>query len=217
MCDFNKRLQQLVQRVCRYAPRSPSRQRTLTQLIRLISQSGYLWNDYRAGYEDALQQTWLFVCQNLCESVTAKSPYDPDRSSLLTWINTYLKGQVKQHALRVDRDQRRNVSIEANALESLQENWLYHAPSPEALSLTIALKEWLSTDPTGELCRTHIQNHPEVNCQFLIQQRLCEASTWETIAQMTHLNISTLSAFYERQCRPRLIQFAHSQGYSESF
>lgn len=212
MCELNRRLVALVQQVCHHAPRSEARQRSLTQLIRLITQSGQLWRDPSLGYEDALQQTWLYVCQNLCESTTAQ-PYDPELSSLLTWINNYLRGQLQLYQQRRRREQHRYHSIDALDTSYPLDELLTDVPPPEATLLLVALKDWLNDDPSGELSRTHLKEYPKVSCQLLIQRRLQDGASWEELSQELGISISTLSSFYERQCRPRLIRFAHTHGY----
>lgn len=212
MSELNYRLVALVQQVCRHAPRSEARQRSLTQLIRLITQSGQLWRDRSLGYADALQQTWLYVCQNLCEATTAP-PYDQELSSLLTWINNYLRGQLQLYQQRQQRDRQRYRSIDALDADYPLDELLIDAPLVEATLLMFALKDWLSDDPSGELSRTRLKEYPQVSCQFLIQRRLQDGASWEELSQESGISISTLSSFYERQCRPRLIQFARTHGY----
>ena len=67
-------LLQLVQAACQHPPGSRQRQKGLTQLIRLLNQQ--LWHTSDAYYPDALQQTWIYFCRNLCEATTGNA-YDP--------------------------------------------------------------------------------------------------------------------------------------------
>jgi hypothetical protein len=92
MADLDRQLRELVDRACSHPPGSAVRQKSLTQIIRTIDRR--LWREYTAGYEDALQQTWLYFCRNICEATTGER-YNPDRASLITWLNNYLKRRLQ--------------------------------------------------------------------------------------------------------------------------
>ncbi|MCL6434612.1 MAG: hypothetical protein K6T90_10440 [Leptolyngbyaceae cyanobacterium HOT.MB2.61] len=69
---------------------SLERQQKLTQLIQRVQRSGRLWMGGNAPgdyYEEALQQTWLHICQRI-------ETYDPQRASVITWINFVLKHKL---------------------------------------------------------------------------------------------------------------------------
>jgi hypothetical protein len=214
MDEFEERLRQLVAETCRHKFNSIERQQGLTQIVRMIVKSGKLWQEKAPFYEDALQQTWLYFCRNLCEAATGDK-YDPNRSSVITWLNAYLRRrlqdlhvqkhiQLKQtNALQIDA-----VDDMSNIIEALE------AP-PDIPPILETTRQWIETDPDGELRRTHIQGYPEVNCQFLLLQRLPPETSWEVLAVQFGLSVSTLSSFYRRQCIPRLRKFGESQGYIE--
>ena len=86
-----EQLSYLVTQACRYQVGSAQRQKNLTKIIRLIANK--LWKENTPYYQDALQQTWLYFCQNICEGKTGKS-YDPNRGSIVTWLNFYLKKRL---------------------------------------------------------------------------------------------------------------------------
>jgi hypothetical protein len=94
--NLEEQLRQLVAETCRHSPGSIKRQQGLTQIIRLTSRSDKLWKDHADYYEDALQQTWLYLCRNLCEAVTGQA-YDPEKSSIITWLNGYLKWRLQDY------------------------------------------------------------------------------------------------------------------------
>ncbi|MGB3535391.1 MAG: sigma-70 family RNA polymerase sigma factor [Microcoleaceae cyanobacterium] len=201
----NDPIYQLIARTCQYPPDSLERQRGLTRVVQAIIRSGKLWRDSSPEYDDALQQTWLYLCRNLCEATTAKSPYDATRSSVITWLDRYLKQRLED-LRRQSYQQRTIASLDAEK-----------APTPAAPSpippILEEVKEWARTDPNGELCRTHIKGHPEVNCQTLILRRLPPRSSWEELSKEFGVPITTLNSFYRRQCFPRLRQFGEHQGY----
>lgn len=208
MDECQERLRQLVIETCRHKSGSTERQKGLTQIVRLINHSGKLWNDNTPYYEDALQQTWLYFCRNLCEATTSDKSYNPDQSSVITWLNAYLKRRLQDGWLAQTASKQLPAVNELNVIETLE------APVdiPPILETT---KHWIETDPDGELKGTHIQGHPKVTCQVLLLQRLPPEESWESLAAKFGISVSTLRSFYRRQCIPRLRQFGESQGYIE--
>ena len=196
-------LQKMVERTCQYSPRSPERQRGLTQLVRAIERSGKLWKENVPYYEEAKQQMWLYFCRNLCEATTANAPYDPNRSQVTTWLDNYLKRRL--HDLKVENGQSKTSFNDPNIPEP-------SAP-PQTPPILEDVEEWVKNDPDGELSNTHIKGHPHANCQVLILRRLPPRRSWKEISQELNLPIATLSCFYQRKCLPRLKKFGEDRGY----
>ncbi|NCJ07999.1 sigma-70 family RNA polymerase sigma factor [Synechococcales cyanobacterium C] len=209
---LEQQLQSLVAQACQCHPDSLERRKRLTQLICLIQESGKLWRDRSPYYEDALQQTWLFFCQNLCESGTGKQ-YDPKRGSILTWLNHYLKWRLQDYRLAIQQDKKRLISGDEAGKSggSLIENTLVANPDiPPMLEET---QRWVQRDPDGVLHQQHLRHHPHINCQYLILKRLPPGTSWEDLSNELGVPISTLSSFYQRNCVACLRNFAVSQGY----
>ncbi len=215
MEELEGRLRQLVSEACSHPPGSPKRQRGLTQIIRLTTSK--LWRESTAYYQDALQQTWVFFCQNLCESKTGQK-YDPDRGSVATWLNAYLRRRLQDFYISSQKQQ----ATQATALPLLSRSGdagdlidpVDRLPSnPDVPPILDAVLSWAETDETGELRRIHIEGHPLVNCQTLILRRLPPEASWKELSAEFGLPISTLSSFYQRQCLPRLRKFGESEGY----
>lgn len=205
----------LVQDACRHPAGSPQRQKNLTQIIRFIKNK--LWKENTPYYQDALQQTWLYFCQNICEGNTG-NPYDPNRSSISGWLNFYLKRRLQDFYLNSKQERLKRVSTPIDGLNSGEANhsvnFVENLPAkPEVPPLLEEVTRWVETDPDGELQHIHIKNHPEVTCQIIILRRLPPETSWKALSQEFNLPISTLSGFYQRQCLPCLRQFAESQGY----
>ncbi|MBD2103155.1 sigma-70 family RNA polymerase sigma factor [Leptolyngbya sp. FACHB-261] len=211
MDELEARLHQLVITTCQEKPGSLKRSRGLTQLIRLVLRSGKLWKEYAPYYEDALQQTWLYFCRNLCEATTGEA-YDPNRSSISTWLNAYLKRRLQDYRIQTEQARRTQASSHGDADDLLDPLDLLEAPAdiPPILEAT---QRWAEYDATDELRRTHIQGHPRVNCQVLILRRLPPETSWKDLSIEFNLPIPTLSSFYQRQCLPRLRKFGELQGY----
>lgn len=210
---IEEEIRSLVAEARRYPPGHLKRQQCLTQIIRLIEQSQKLWHENTPYYEDAKQQMWVYFCQNVCEAGTGER-YDPERSSVITWLNRYLKWRLQD--FRIAR-QTRQVKFMSGPIHGsttrvpdITENLASKPDIPPILENTRA---WAESDTTGELRNTHIQHRPDVNCQVLILRRLPPETSWEELSNEFEVAISTLSSFYQRQCVTRLRKFGNCEGY----
>ncbi|MEM7556875.1 MAG: sigma-70 family RNA polymerase sigma factor [Cyanobacteria bacterium P01_A01_bin.84] len=213
--NLNEVVNQLVDKARGYAPGSPQRQRLLTQIIRLVS--GKLWRENSPYYQDALQQTWLYFCRNICEATTAQAPYDPSQGSVVTWLNSYLKRRLqdgynnrnREAATKVSTTRYQSASGEFGNTVDPVDNL---AANPDVPPILEQVKSWAETDPTEELKSTHIKGHPKVNCQTLILKRLPPEESWKDLSVEFDIPVSSLSSFYQRQCLPRMRKFAEKEG-----
>jgi hypothetical protein len=207
--ELEEHLQQLVVAACQHPPDSLERAKTLTQIIRLISPQ--LWREDAPYYPDALQETWLYFCRNICERGTA-DPYNPSRASLSTWLNAYLRFRLRNYYIeQQERFSKQSESIsEQSALISEVDKVVGDYEIPPILE---EVKAWAEADATGELTAIHIRNHPDVTAQLLILKRLPPEAGWKQLAEELGLSVSTLSSFYQRKCFPLLRNFAKSRGY----
>lgn len=198
---------------CQYSPSNFKRKKCLTKIIRIIQKSNKLWYEYTPYYEDALQQTWLYFCQNACEAGSGKQ-FDPSRSSIITWLNQYLKWRLQD--FRINNNQYlvrfhySNPQRTANKTADIHSNIAAPPDIPPIWELTL---QWVEMDASGDLRNTHILNRPDVNCQVLLLRRLFLHRRWEEISLELDLSISTLSSFYQRQCIPHLRNFGKLQGF----
>ncbi len=167
---MDEQLRQLVIETCRHPPGSLERQQGLTKLIRLIGQSKKLWQEDTPYYQDALQQTWIYFCQNLCEANTAQR-YDPNRSSAITWLNRYLKWRLQDFRLANQAEKARTTKGKIFDRENTTDPIENVAASPDIPPILENTRKWAQADPTGELRSLHIQHYPAVTCQVLILRR----------------------------------------------
>ena len=209
---MDEQLRQLVVETCRHPLGSLERQQGLTKLIRLIEQSKKLWQEDTPYYQDALQQTWIYFCQNLCEANTAQR-YDPNRSSAITWLNRYLKWRLQDFRLANQAEKVRTTKGKIFDRENTTDPIENVAASPDIPPILENTRKWAQTDPTGELRSIHIQDYPAVTCQVLILRRLPPETSWKELSAEFGISVSTLSNFYRRQCLPRLRKFGESEGY----
>lgn len=212
MEDLSTRLRHLIEVTCQHPPGTIYRSQSLTQIIRLIQQSGKLWREATRDYEDALQQTWVYFCRNLCEATTGQA-YDPNQANVITWLNAYLKRRLQDYRVETWEQQAKTVAPMISASGELLDpvdNLPAPAPTPPILE---EIRAWVQADIGAKLRRTYIRDRPEINCQTLILRRLPPETPWETLATEFNISSGTLSSFYQRQCLPRLREFGKSQGY----
>jgi hypothetical protein len=212
--EFDEELRNLVTQACGYPHGSPQRQKLLTQIIRLTSRR--LWRENTPYYQDALQQTWLYFCRNVCDGLTGQT-YDPAYGTVVTWLNAYLKRRLQDFSLNQHREQAITVPLQVRqSFSSGNSDVIYPVDNlpatPQAPPILENVEIWVNADVDGDLRNTHIKGRPDINCQVLILKRLPPEVSWKELSEEFGLPIPTLSSFYQRQCLPRLRKFAESEG-----
>ncbi len=210
--EIQLEIQRLIEQACQHPLGSPGRRRGLTRLIMAIQASGKLWQERTPYYEEALQQTWIYLCRNLCEACTGQQ-YDSSQATVTTWLDAYLKRRLQDCHIQESEDRARRFELSAGEAE-YQPNWIEQIPAlseiPPILEETL---HWIEADPSGELSTVCIKGRPELTCQVLLRRRLPPETVWKDLAEEFKTSISTLANFYQRQCLPRLRKFGESQGY----
>ncbi|UBF23748.1 sigma-70 family RNA polymerase sigma factor [Kovacikia minuta CCNUW1] len=210
MSHLDEQLRRLVEEACKHPPGSFDRQRCLTQIIRLTS--GKLWRENVPYYQDALQKTWVYFCQHLCERGTGER-YDPNRSGVITWLNYYLRRRLQDGFIEVQSRQKKFASVPASSDDERLNPVDLVPANPDVPPILDEVRSWAETDASGELRRVHIEGCPQVNCQVLILRRLPPETSWKALSEEFGVAVPTLSSFYQRQCLPRLRKFGESEGY----
>jgi hypothetical protein len=209
-----QQLRQLVTETCSHARGSLERQRGLNQIIWKIQQSGKLWRGNSSpsdGYEDALQQSWLYFCRNLCEATTGNA-YDSERANVITWLNAYLKCRLQDARQEQAEQKYRAVDRQVSDGEELLDPVDNLPAQPDPPPILQEIREWVAKEGS-QLRRIHVRDRPDINCQVLILRRLPPESTWEELSREFGVAIATLSNFYQRECFPKLRNFGKTQGY----
>ena len=190
---------------------SAERQRGLTQLIRHLTPQ--LWRTYDAYYADALQQTWIYFCRNLCEATTGRA-YDPTVATVATWLNAYLRRRLQDFEIAENRKRAITVSqssgFRANSDDALDPIDRLSAP-PDVPPWLEQIRAWALSNP--DLEKIHVGKHPQVTARLLILKRLPPETPWKNLAAEYGISIGTLSSFYQRQCLVKLREYGKSQGY----
>lgn len=182
------------------------RRQKLNEIVRVVTKSSKLWRENTPYYQDALQQTWLYFCRN-------PELYNPERCSVITWLDNCLKWRIQDFRALEAKEQARTV-LSSTAETQETANPIEHlSAAPDIPPILEETYQWAERDPDGQLRSTHVKGHPDVTCQILILRRLPPETPWKTIAQEFSLPPSTAPNFYKRECLPRLRNFALSQGY----
>lgn len=209
MSDIDLQLREWVTEACRHPPGSPARQRHLTKVIRVVS--GKLWRESVAYYQDAVQQTWVYFCKNIC------GKYDPNLGSVPTWLNAYLKRRLQDFFIAAQKQRTNEISTwQDKDGEIVNVADIVPDERGDVEPMWEIVKAWAEADSTGELRQLHIKGYPAVTCQVLILRRLLSETSWKDLAAEYGAPIPTLNSFYMRQCMPRLRKFGESEGYINS-
>jgi hypothetical protein len=215
MNELDQHLSQLICSACAHAQASQERRHQLDQLIRQLMASGKLWRRAdipEADFQEILQKSWIYLCGNLCEATTAAAPYDTTRSSVLTWINAYIKMRVLDYLLEREREKKRQAggTMDDGTVIDLIEL----IPSPvEPPPILQEMLAWVERD-SSVLRRIYLRDRPDVNSKTLILRRLPPRETsWKQLAQEFGVAETSLQGFYRQQCLPRLKDAGRELGY----
>jgi hypothetical protein len=90
-------------------------------------------------------------------------PYNPDRSHVTTWLNYYLKRRLQDLYTETQKQQSKIVSGQNECLGSADLNQTVNpienlAANPDVSTLLEEVRNWVETDPEGELRQAHITN-----------------------------------------------------------
>ena len=203
-------LAQLVAETCQYPPGSKERQKNLTKIIRLVSTK--LWKENTPYYEDALQETWVYFCRNICEGQAGKA-YDSKKATVATWLNNYLKWRLKDGYIQTQKQRKQTVSKLVDEDNRVSDPIDSLPARPDVPPLLKEVTQWAKTDVQKKLSRICLENHPQVTAQTLILKRLPPEVSWQQLAAEYGVAAGTLSSFYQRKCKPLLREFSKSQGY----
>ncbi|WP_199755812.1 hypothetical protein [Chroococcidiopsis cubana] len=141
-----------------------------------VTKSGKLWKKNEFYYHDALQETWKYCCQNI-------EKYDPNRGSVINWINYYLKRRLQDFRIKEDslnaRTEPHFTSKETGEIIDPVDTLKASPDIPPMLEET---RDWVQTDSDGVLRNTIFRKRPEINAQVLILLRIIPIAEWENFA-----------------------------------
>ncbi len=209
---------ELIAKACQHLPGSLGRGRFLDKLIREIVKSGKLWKENTPYYQEALQKTWIYLSQNLCEATTAKRRYNPEESCISTWLNAYLKMRLldcrlEEQKAKQKQKHRRIVSLEGEQDEAIVNSIENQPAEPDSSFYIAEVIAWIETDPNNELKSRHIRGKPQINCQVLLQRQCLYGQSLREIAKELGCASSSLYELLNNDCRHLLQKFCEDQGY----
>jgi DNA-directed RNA polymerase specialized sigma24 family protein len=189
--ELDEQLKQLAISAQQHPALTQGRQLALRKLVNGIVQSGRLCRPQRGqfsgSYEDiyneAVQELLLYICQNV-------EKYDPERGSVMAWVNVLLERRFFKEAIPKILGKPNLQKMTLSDLDNL-------APPEETESLTEILKECIDSDPDNLFKKEYLQNYPAANFQVLLQRRF-SGKSWKEISAEFDINIKTLSSFYYR-------------------
>jgi DNA-directed RNA polymerase specialized sigma24 family protein len=189
--ELDEQLKQLAISAQQHPPLTQGRQLALRKLVNGIVQSGRLCRPQRGQfsgsyediYDEAVQELLLYICQNI-------EKYDPERGSVMAWVNVLLERRFFKEAIPKILGKPNLQKMTLSDLDNL-------APPEETESLTEILKECIELDPDNLFKKEHLQNYPAANFQALLQRRF-SGKSWKEISAEFDINIKTISSFYYR-------------------
>lgn len=198
--DWDWQLKQLIEQIKTYPSQSKKWQKAFAELFKEISKSPQLFRQHssqsslhdRYVFNEAKQDLFLYLTEHI-------HTYDPQRSSVIGWINMLLERRfIKRAYAKLKSD-----IIPITYYDLDRANWLnatVEIDDREELSLTEIMKRYIASDPEGVFRATHIRNFPEVNYQS-VALKYMEGASWKQMSEEFEVTISTLSSFYSRQTR----------------
>lgn len=171
------------------------RQYALRELVESIRLSDRLCRPHRGKfhpqfyellYEEAVNQTLVYVCQNI-------DKYDPTRShKFMTWVNFRLDKLVIESRWEFGSNQ----TLDIPSLEELESP--IHDDSHQNLALE--LEEFIQSDEQNIFKKEHIRDRPDANFRTIALATL-HGKTWKELSEDLAIEIPTLSGFFRRCCQ----------------
>lgn len=204
--SLDRKLQQLLSQAVASPARSCQRRKALNEVVRLIQQSGRLRRGNFPEYQEALQNTWLYLCQ-------CPEKYDPKRGSVINWFNATLNFRLRDVYKAIKRDQDKRI-IPGPADTDFHADPIENIPAPDAIPPMLEhTLQWIEADSKEVLRNTQMRTRSDITCQILLLRRFPPSVRWDSIAEEFCVSRSAVVMFYLRKCLPLLRQFGVEQGY----
>ncbi len=210
--EWSNLTNEMVRMICAHPPNSKERRIGVNSIWRIVIRSPKL---YKApadpGYEDALSKALEYCFKNLCEAVTANSPYDPDmeNGSILKWVNVTIQRRLKNE--RCGKPEWTEIPDPGNFPDTAPDDdgervqrWIHKVIDLIQSDLT---GEFRNTQP-----KTLAKTHPHVNAQVVLLARITEGLTWKAFGESCEAPPTTLCSFYKTKCEPLLLQRCQEEG-----
>lgn len=194
--SLDYQLKQLAIAAQEQPPKSRARQRALDRLICTIQDSNKLVRPQREQFQGFYDEIYDEARQRLFAHICARiETYNPERGEVLQWANFLLRQQFFPEASRAVYGLPKGVT--RLTLDDLDRSNPSEVNPQLMPSLSQQVLQCLEEDPGSVFQRSHIDQHPEANFQFLAIQRLSGYS-WQELSTELGIAIPTLSSFYQR-------------------
>jgi hypothetical protein len=147
----------------------------------------------RYVYEEALQETCLYICKNI-------DKYDPERGTVMGWVVFLLKMRKINAFHWVNWDVKSIYAYTAKEESEVNLYDIYVSPVVNSLP-SEKLLEFIKEDPEGLLQRTLFNHNPNASFQAILLKK-CEDKSWKEIVQELNLGAThgPIYTFYQRCC-----------------
>jgi hypothetical protein len=191
-----------------HPPGSKERNRTLTQMLRLIQP--HLRKIHSPHFPDALQQTLLHFVTHI------GTTYDPNLGDIIPWLNSHL--WYRHHDLQRQTIHRacREIPIDATLRDHRGYGYTINdlpARPMGSIDLLEQVREQVETDPTGIFRNTVMKQRPDITAQQIILLRLSPETPWQDIADQFQAPLTAIASFYQRHGLRLLRQYGQSEGW----
>ncbi|GBF79175.1 CHAT domain-containing protein [Aphanothece sacrum] len=241
MTITDKQLQQLIDRISNNPdPKSSARRKAINRLLKELQQLPGLLRSSNRYYLEALDKTWEWVAQNICNF--QQRSHLSLQESLAKWINSYLFWRIKdlysnrQYSQEISIDMAFNLNDQnpTSLLDQLSKTG-FASPTLSGLDAYIEeqrkkkiqdiferFERYVEEDPEMLLRKCHPRNFPECHCQLLTKKLLLQEPP-ERLSQIhrefQNLGVKipdqTLRSHWKNKCLPLLQNRLESLGYSK--
>lgn len=200
MNDWDERLKQLVL-TAQTQQSTAERQILLMQIWQIIYAADHLYRpprdkisgNYQDIYDDALWALLEYLGRNL-------DKYDPERSSVIGWVNMLLERRFIREAIaKWQKEENRFVRPTLADLDGLDE-FDPPAPTPD-ISPTQIIKQYFEEDPDGVLQSECIPSYPRISFQAIVLRHHVEGESFTKIAKAFGVPYTSLVSFYQRRLK----------------
>ncbi|PPT08298.1 hypothetical protein CKA32_003829 [Geitlerinema sp. FC II] len=180
-------------------PRSKARRVALTRLVEGIFKSGRIaypkapgiapgrYRDYRA---EALQNLFVFICQNI-------DRYDRDRGTVMAWVNVLLERRFFREVARTKYETTEEGFPKSTNGDLMSICDPEEIPYESVPLLSDCVRQCIEEDLDGLFGQKYIRKYPRATFQYIALRRL-DGYQWQEISEELGIKVSTLGDFYQR-------------------
>lgn len=217
----DKEIRNIIDGICRTSqPMSSEYRRYTNRLLIGLQQIPNLLKSSHPYYLEALDKTWEWVVDHICE-------FQPQshlslQDSLVRWINKYLSWRIKDLHRKDQRQHCNEVSLDASGNFNVPylsdiDSYIENERVERNQKIWNKIEKYIEEDPDNRFRSCHVKNHPRCNCQTLCQKLILKhpPDKFSKVSRDLNINYQTLKSHWERKCKPLLQSIAEEFGYSQ--